>query len=641
VASANIQVLSHVADRGNQRVEPGLTGLGYNRKILPRMRNRAGLWLLLVLVGGAPAQTPPPEPRPVLSQTRLSQTQPSQSHPTQTPPSPIQQTPVPEFEDVAQKAGLTVAHISSPDKKYIVESMSGGVGLIDCDNDGKLDIITVNGSTVERYRQGGDLMITLYHQDADSTVNDVKFTNITKAAGLTRKGWGMGVAVADYDNDGLQDIYVTGYGGNALYHNLGNCKFEDVTEKAGVAGGGFSTGAAWADYDRDGRVDLFVSRYVHVDIDKLPVFGNDPHFCRFKGVLVQCGPWGLPGESDLLFHNKGDGTFEEVSKKAGVDDPHHYYGLGATWGDYDNDGWPDLYVANDAGPNFLYHNKHDGTFEDIGLLGGVALSGDGLQQGSMGVAWGDYLHEGRLSMLVTNFVEQGSVLYHNLGDDSFADVTVRAKIMKPTYPLVSWGTAFFDMDNDGWLDIFIASGHVYPQADDISGGFQYKQPLVLFRNHRDGTFEDVSSTLEKLPLKSRRGVAFGDINNDGNIDMVVLNVGEPPSLLMNRNQSSNHRVLFKLVGTKSNKAAIGARVTVKAGPLVQMDEVRGGASYISQNDLRLHFGLGANDKMSEVSIRWTNGETETLRDVAADFIYTVVEGAGVRGKVELPALSQR
>ncbi|MGB9285413.1 MAG: VCBS repeat-containing protein, partial [Candidatus Sulfotelmatobacter sp.] len=297
--------------------------------------------------------------------------------------------PLPQFEDVAQKAGLVVPHISTPDKKYIVESMSGGVGLIDCDNDGKLDIITVNGSTVQRYREGGgDLLITLYHQDSDPKSSDLHFTDITKSAGLTRKGWGMGVAVADYDNDGLQDIYVTGYGGNALYHNLGNCKFEDVTDKAGVGAAGFSTGAAWADYDRDGKVDLFVSRYVHVDMDDLPQFGNDPRFCRFKGVLVQCGPWGMPGESDLLFHNKGDGTFEEVSKKAGVDDPHHYYGLGATWGDYDNDGWPDLYVANDAGPNFLYHNKHDGTFEDVGLLAGVALSGDGMEQGSMGVDWG-------------------------------------------------------------------------------------------------------------------------------------------------------------------------------------------------------------------------------------------------------------
>jgi hypothetical protein len=610
------------------------------------MRALLSVWTLflgteLLLPAALLAQAPPATP---LASASVS------VNDAQQPRTPVS---VPRFEDVAQKAGLTVAHISSPDKKYIVESMSGGVGLIDCDNDGKLDIITVNGSTVQRYRQGGDLMITLYHQDADSKNTDPKtnvpknndpnsnglhFTDITKSAGLTRKGWGMGVAVADYDNDGLQDIYVTGFGGNALYHNLGDCKFEDVTDKAGVGAGGFSTGAAWADYDRDGRVDLFVSRYVHVDIDNLQQFGNDPRFCRFKGVLVQCGPWGMPGESDLLFHNKGDGTFEEVSKKAGVDDPHHYYGLGATWGDYDNDGWPDLYVANDAGPNFLYRNKHDGTFEDIGLLAGVALSGDGMEQGSMGVDWGDYLHEGRLSMIVTNFVEQGSTLYHNLGRDNFADVSVRAKLMRPTYPFVSWGTSFFDMDNDGWLDLFVANGHVYPQVDAISGGTPYRQPMLLFRNHRDGTFDDVSQALADMPPQSRRGAAFGDINNDGNVDIVVLNVGEPPSLLLNHNDSPNHRVLFKLVGTKSNKAAIGARVTVKAGKLVQFSEVRGGASYLSQNDLRLHFGLGGSEKMSEVDIRWPNGETEVLRDVPADFIYTVVEGAGMQQKVALPAL---
>jgi hypothetical protein len=568
------------------------------------------------------------------------------SHPSGVSPGPKSQPrntqiPLPRFEDVAQKAGLTVSHISSPDKKYIVESMSGGVALIDCDNDGKLDIITVNGSTVPRYREGGDLMITLYHQDTDPKSEDLKFTDITKSAGLSHKGWGMGVAVADYDNDGWQDIYVTGYGGNALYHNLGNCKFEDVTDKAGVGGGGFSTGAAWADYDRDGKVDLFVSRYVHVDMNDLPQFGNDPRFCRFKGVLVQCGPWGMPGESDLLFHNKGDGSFEEVSKKAGVDDPHHYYGLGATWGDYDNDGWPDLYVANDAGPNFLYHNKHNGRFEDVGLLAGVALSGDGMEQGSMGVDWGDYLHEGRLSMMVTNFVEQGSTLYHNLDKKNFADVSVPAKLLRPTYPFVSWGTAFFDMDNDGWLDLFVASGHVYPQVDTIAGGTPYRQPMLLFRNHRDGTFDDVSQVLATMPPQSRRGAAFGDINNDGNVDIVVLNVGEPPSLLLNRNDNPNHRVLFKLVGMKSNKAAIGARVTVKAGTLTQFSEVRGGSSYLSQNDLRLHFGLGASEKMSEAIIRWPNGETETLRDIPADFIYTVVEGEGIKDKVALPALSPR
>ncbi len=568
-------------------------------------------------------------------QGQASSAKASSAHRPSAPANPPAEPPLPQFEDIAQKAGLTVPHISSPDKKYILESMSGGVGLIDCDNDGKLDIITVNGSTVERFKQGGDLLITLYHQETGPN-GVLKFTDITKAAGLSRKGWGMGVAVADYDNDGLPDIYVTGYGGNALYHNLGGCKFEDVTEKAGVGAGGFSTGAAWADYDRDGRVDLFVSRYVHVDIDNLPLFGNDPRFCRFQGLLVQCVPWGMPGEPDLLFHNKGDGTFEEVAKKAGVDDPHHYYGLGATWGDYDNDGWPDLYVANDAGPNFLYRNKHDGTLEEVGLVDGVALSGDGLAQGSMGVDWGDYLHEGRLSMIVTNFVEQGTTLYHNLGKDNFADMSVRAKVMKPTYPYVSWGTAFFDMDNDGWLDLFVANGHVYPQVDTIAGGTPYRQPMLLMRNHRDGTFDDVSSVLANLPAHSRRGAAFGDIANDGNVDIVVLNVGEPPSLLMNRTANGNHRVLFKLVGVKSNKMAIGARVTAKAGGVAQMDEVRGGASYLSQNDVRLHFGLGANRAMSEVDIRWPNGESEVLRDVPADFIYTVVEGKGIQQKIALP-----
>src|SRR5690348_11448439 len=370
----------------------------------------------------------------------------------------VAQTPPPErllpqFKDVAKEAGLTVWHISTPEKKYIVESMSGGAGLIDCDNDGKLDIITVNGSTSDRFGQGGDPMITLYHQDAD-----FKFSDITKSAGLNRKGWGMGVAVADYDNDGLPDIYVTGYGGNALYHNLGNCKFEDVTEKAGVGASGFSTGAAWADYDRDGKVDLFVSRYVHVDMNKLPELGSDEKFCRYHGVLVQCGPWGMQGESDLLFHNRADGTFEEVSKQAGVDDPHHYYGLGATWGDFNNDGWPDLYVANDTGPNFLYRNRHDGTFEEMGMLSGAALSGDGLEQGSMGVDWGDYLHEGRLSVFVTNFVDQPDTLYHNLGQKEFADVSWNANLAKPTFPMVGWGTGFFDPDNDGWLDVFVANG---------------------------------------------------------------------------------------------------------------------------------------------------------------------------------------
>jgi len=533
---------------------------------------------------------------------------------------PLRKAPLPRFTEVAKQVGLNVSHISSLEKRYIVESMSGGAGLIDCDNDGNLDIITVNGSTIDRFRNGGDPMITLYHQDTG-----FKFRDITQTAGLVRKGWGMGVAVADYDNDGLPDIYVTGYGGNALYRNLGNCKFQDVTDKAGVAAGGFSTGAAWADYDRDGFVDLFVSRYVHVDMNKLPTFGSDEKNCRFKGILVQCGPWGMQGESDLLFHNRGDGTFEEVSKKAGVDDPEHHYGLGVEWGDYDNDGWPDLYVANDAGPNYLYRNKHDGTFEELGMLSGVALSGDGLEQGSMGVDWGDYRHEGRMGMFVTNFVEQGNTLYRNLGDQGlFSDVSWPSKLAQPSFPLVGWGTSFFDMDNDTWLDIFVANGHVYPQVDSIPGGARYKQSMLLFRNNRDGTFEDVSTVLSAIPAASRRGAAFGDINNDGNVDIVIVNVGEPPSLLLNQGSNGNHRVLFKLIGMKSNKSGIGARVTVMTATSTQFNEVRGGGSYLSQNDPRLHFGLGADSKISQIEIRWPNGKIETLRELPADFIYTIV-----------------
>jgi enediyne biosynthesis protein E4 len=537
--------------------------------------------------------------------------------------------PLPQFEDITKQAGLTVPHNSTPEKRYIVESMSGGVGFIDCDNDGKLDIVTVNGSSVDRYKAGGDLMVTLYHQDAN-----LKFTDITQSAGLTKKGWGMGVSVMDFDNDGWQDLYVTGFGGNVLYRNLGNCKFEDVTEKAGLKVGGFSTGAAWADYDRDGFVDVFVPRYVSIDINHLPEFGSNDKFCRYRGVMVQCGPGGLPGESDFLFHNRGDGTFEDVSKKAGVDDPNHYYGMQALWADYDNDGWPDLYVPNDGKPNYLYHNKHDGTFEDVGLLSGASLSLDGKEQGSMGVDFGDIDHDGKLDIFVTNFVDEPDALYWNQGEQGFMDIGWKAGIAQATSPLVGWGTALFDVDNDGWLDIFEVNGHVYPQMDYVKGGAGYKQPVVLYRNNRDRTFEDITALtgLDKLPPASRRGAAFGDVNNDGKVDILILNVGQPPTLLLNRTQSSNHAVLFKLVGTKSNKAAIGARVTIVSGGVTQFTEVRSGTSYLSQNDLRLHFGLGAETTISSVEVSWPSGKKETIKDLPADFIYTIVEDSGIQQK---------
>ena len=540
--------------------------------------------------------------------------------------------PIPAFKDVAKQLGVTVPHIAAPEAHYVIDSTSGGTGLFDCDDDGRLDIVLVNGSTVERLQQGGDPMVTLYHQEPDGS-----FKDITAAAGLTRKGWGMGVAVADFDNDGKLDLFVTGYTGSVLYHNLGNCKFEDVTDKAGVRGSGFMTGAAWGDYDRDGYVDLFVSRYSHLDLNNLPQFGSNK-FCRFKGILVQCGPWGLEGESDFLYHNRGDGTFEEVSVKAGVHDDIGYYGLGVMWVDYDDDAWPDLLVANDSVPNYLYHNNHNGTFTDIGMLTGVALSGEGMELGNMGVDWGDYDHSGRLSFFVTHFEEQPNSLYRNMGAKGFDDVSWTSGVGQPSYPYVGWGTAFFDMDNDTWLDLFVANGHVYPQIDTIDVGARYKEPMLLHRNNRDGTFDEVSKEagLQAMPLKSRRGAAFGDIFNNGNIDIVLLNVGEPPSVLLNANRDPYHRVLFKLIGTKSNRAAIGARVTIRSAGVKQFSEVRSGASYLSQNDLRLHFGLGTASKIESVEIRWPNGTTETLQNLAADNIFTIVEGSGIRDAKPLP-----
>jgi hypothetical protein len=532
---------------------------------------------------------------------------------------------VPRFEDVAKQAGLTVDHISSPEKKYIVETMSGGVGFIDCDNDGKLDIVIVNGSTVDRYRRGGDTMVTLYHQDAD-----LHFTDITKSAGLTRKGWGMGVAVADFDNDGWQDLYITGFGGNALYRNLGNCKFEDVTDKAGVRVGGFGQGAAWGDYDRDGYVDLFVARYLQLDINNLPEFGS--RSCTIMSVKVHCGPLGLPGDTNFLFRNRGDGTFEDVTKKAGVDNSPGAYGMQPLWFDYDNDGWPDLYVSNDAGPNYLYHNNRDGTFEDVSLVSGTAVDANGKPQGSMGVDAADFDHDGLLDLYVANFSFQYDALYWNRGPQGFEDISTSAHLGS-TYQYVGWGAGFFDVDNTGWPDILVTNGHVYPQADSMQGSAPYHEPIQLFRNNHDRTFEDVSvpSGLDKF-RRSWRGVAFGDVNNDGKVDVLVLDADGPPVLLINRTQSSNHAVLFHLIGVQSNKAAIGARVTVTAGDLIQFNEVRGGASLFSQNDLRLHFGLATHAVMDKVEISWPSGKKDVYQSLPADFIYTMVEGEGIRQK---------
>lgn len=533
------------------------------------------------------------------------------------------------FHDIAQQAGLTGVPHFSTEKRYLFETVGGGVALLDCDNDGKLDIVVVGDSTIDRYLQGGDLMVTLYRQDGD-----LHFSDVTQSAGLTTRGWGMGVAVGDYDNDGLPDLYVTGYGRNVLYHNLGGCKFEDVTEKANVSAGGFSVGAAWADYDRDGLLDLFVARYVHSDIHNLPKPG-DPSF-DYKGISIEVPQ--AEGETGLLFHNRGDGTFEEVSEKAGLHNTSKQRGMGAVWGDYDNDGWPDLFVANDVGPNFLYHNKHDGTFEEVGLASGTALSNDGRAMGNMAGDFGDFDRDGKLDLIVTRYGLQPLSLYRNQGIQGFTDVAWSAQLSSSAYSPVRWGTGFVDFDNDGWPDAFVANGNVSQVLEALPHELPFREPIQLFRNRGDRTFEEIAGPagLNDGPPQSRRGAAFGDLNNDGNVDIVVYNVGAPPSLFINETKNRNHRVLFLLVGTKSNRAAIGARVTVSTSIMTQIDEVRGGGGYLSSNDPRLHFGLGADSTIKKVQIQWPSGRTEELRNVAADAIYKIVEGKGIQNTIKLP-----
>ena len=544
----------------------------------------------------------------------------------------IAQAPKPapiRFHDIASQAGLTTVPHSSPEKRYLVEMMGGGITLFDCDNDGKLDILVVNDSTVDRYLQGGDLMVTLYHQDAN-----LHFTDITTSAGLTTRGWGMGVAIGDFDNDGLPDIYVTGYGHNVLYHNLGGCKFEDVTERAHVQGGGFSVGAAWADYDRDGYLDLFVSRYVNTDIHHLPQPGSSAF--NYQGLQMEVPV--SEGQTDILYHNRGDGTFEDTSEKAGISNPDKRLGMGVVWSDYDNDGWPDLFVTNDMGPNFLYHNRHDGTFEDVGFLSGTALSVDGKSMGNMAADFADIDHDGHFDLLITRYGNQPNSLYLNRQAQGFTDITWDSGLGRDLYSPVRWGGGFADFDNDGWPDIFVANGNVTSLVDSLPHELKYREPLQLFRDNGDRTFTDVSdqSGLNQGPLQSRRGTAFGDINNDGNVDVVVYNEGGPPSLFLNETRNLNHRVLFRLVGTKSNKAAIGARVVVSTSSMEQMDEVHGGGSYLSCNDQRLHFGLGPDAVMKRVQIRWPSGLIEELKNVPANAIYTLIEGQGIKETIKLP-----
>jgi len=533
--------------------------------------------------------------------------------------------PVPQLENVATAAGITFKHNTAPLKKYIVESMSGGVILIDYDRDGWPDIYFTNSPTVDQALKGAKSGGALYHNNRDGT-----FTDVTAKAGLTSPCFGMGGAVGDYNNDGWPDLYLTCLGGNVLYRNNGNGTFTDVTAKAGVADGRWSAGASFGDYDGDGFADLMVVNYVDFHLDDMPGFGSSS-FCKYKGIDVQCGPRGLRGAGDSLFHNNGDGTFTDVSKAAGVSDPDGYYGLGVVWADFNNTGRPDIYVTNDSTPKYLYKNLGNGKFEDIGLQSGTAVSEDGSEQASMGIALGDYNHTGRPSIFVTNFTDENVLLYRNEGDWNFKEDSFQSGVALPSLSLVKWGTAFVDLDNDGWEDLILVDGHVYPQVDSLPSGAGYRQQGMLELNQKDGTFCDSSSQAGNALMEKRvsRGLAVGDLFNDGNMDVVVEDLDGSPMILRNHGVPGRHWVSFELDGTKSNRLALNARIKIVAGGMTQTDEVHSGGSYLSQNDLRLHFGLGAATKIDKVEIHWPSGLTEELMDLAVDKHYSVLEGKGI------------
>ncbi len=529
----------------------------------------------------------------------------------------------PLFRDITEAAGITFGHNSAPEKKYIVESMSGGVGLFDYDRDGLLDIYFVNSLTVDTANEPESSASALYRNLGDGTFRDV-----AAEAGVAHPGWGMGLCVADVDGDGWQDIYVTGVGRNRLYRNSGEGAFTDVAEDLGVAAAGWSTGCGFADYDRDGDLDLFVSGYVEFDLDNLPEFGKDKT-CEYRGISVQCGPRGLAGTSDLLFRQDASGAFTEVGEEAGVRDPDGYFGLGIAWVDVDGDGWLDLYVANDSTPNYLYVNRKDGTFEESGFFMGVAVSEDGAEQGGMGVAVADYDSSGRLSLFVSNFAEEYNALYRNEGDYS-SDVSFRSRTAPSSLPYVGWGTAFFDYDNDGWEDLVVTNGHVYPQLDGAKLGASapYRQRKLLYRNLGDGTFEELADRAGPAFLEERvsRGLAMGDLDNDGRVDLVVNDLDGSPMVLKNE-AGGGHWLQVRLVGAGGNTDAIGAAIQVTTGEHRQLRNIRSGTSYLSQDDFRQHFGLGDAATVDSVVVTWPDGSTTERENVAVDELLVVEQAA--------------
>ncbi len=532
------------------------------------------------------------------------------------------------FTNIARAAGLdgTTVYGGASSNKYLLETTGTGVAAIDYDRDGRLDLFFVNGSRLEGFAPGQAPVNQLYRNKGDGTFEDV-----TVKAGLGASGWGQGACVGDYDNDGNDDLFVSYWGQNRLYHNRGNGTFEDVTRRADLLNTRtrWGTGCAFLDYDRDGRLDLFVANYIDLDLATAPT--PDSGLCRYKGIQVACGPPGLTGGKNALYHNRGDGTFDDVSEKAGIVRARGTYGLGVSTLDFDNDGWVDLYVANDSNPSALYRNNHDGTFTDVGVTSGCAYSQDGKPQAGMGVAIGDYDRNGTMDIFKTNFAGDTSTLYANAGDGLCEDRTFAAGIGINTRWL-GWGTGWIDLDNDGWLDLFLTNGHVYPEVVQLKTEAGYKQRKVVYRNLGNGRFADISERLgEPITVpKAGRGSAFADFDNDGHVDVAIANVNDRPDLYRLTDTSGHHWTTLTLVGTTSNRNAIGARVRCVTGSVSQWQEVRGGGSYLSQNDFRVHFGVGAAARIDRIDVRWPNGLEETWENLPVDAFHVLKEGSGIR-----------
>jgi hypothetical protein len=531
-----------------------------------------------------------------------------------------------DFEDVAAKAGLTMMNVFGgvDTKRYILETTGTGAAIFDFDNDGWPDIFLVNGTTIAGFSPGKAPTNHLYRNNHDGT-----FTDVTVKSGLAATGWGQGVCVGDYDNDGWEDLFVTYYGKNRLYHNEHGV-FREVGEQAGVAGSGkaWGTGCAFVDYDRDGLVDLMVANYVDFNLSTAPVAGENAS-CYWKGAPVMCGPRGLPWSKNILYHNLGGGKFEDVTTKAHIDQASGHYGLSVSTLDYDNDGWPDIYIACDTQPSILYHNNRDRTFTDVAVVAGAAFNENGRAQAGMGTSVGDFDGDGRLDIFRTNFSDDTSTLYRNNGNGTFNDVTFAAGLGLHTQYL-GWGTMFFDFDNDSWPDLLLVNGHVYPEVDTEHLGSTYREPKILYHNNGNGTFADVSADAGSAinTPTAARGLATGDLWNDGKLSAVVSNMNALPSLLVNQVQSPNYWIGFRTIGTKSNRDGIGAQITVSAAGRMRVDEVRSGSSYLSNSDMRVHFGLGKTGKVDFVQVRWPGGFTERFEDLPVNSIHTLREGTG-------------